>query len=858
MAIVTIDGKTAEVEDGTPILHAARGAGVDIPTFCYQKKLSPLASCRMCLVEIEGQRKLQPSCVTPVLDGMVINTETPVVKQARKAVLEFFLVNHPLDCPVCDKAGECELQDMVFAYGPRQGRFSEEKWRFHSADYQLNSVIIKNAERCIQCQRCVRICTEIVGAAALGSVGRGVNTEETGFALNLDDCDHCGNCIEVCPVGSLMNFPYRHKARPWDLTEVDTLCPHCGTGCQLTTGVRDGKLLRVRSKAEAGVNEETLCVRGRFGLDFVASGERIERPMIRKDGALAPATWEEVGTLLRPRLESIIASGRPVGGIASARLPNEDLYGFQKLMRGVFKTNNLDSFTRWSDASGSGATEAAAATVRDLYTRMPLPKFFDADAVVVVGGNVTDENPVTEYILRRLVSERAIDLFVLSCRPSRLDQEARSSARYLPGEEAVIVSRAVKNFIATLDGAEGLQQAVPGLERLERALADLGRPAATNHATFLSTLVSSLGDGRTLSFLAGTDLLRSAAGIAALRMLGNLIRILRALGKEARLQFLFDRCNQLGAWDLGVAPNLLPGYAAVNEKEERDLFEDAWQTTLPSEPGWDFARMIEHCEAGELAMLYAVGENPVLSFPDGDLTERALSKLDLLLVQDAFMTETAALADVVLPAATFGETSGTMTNNEGRVQKLGAFQKPPAEAKANGQIFTFLASLLGHNAEPLSPEGAFEELAKLVPPYQGLAYDALGLDGQTTTSQGNRRQAGLDVPEVVGPGEGEGFRLITGNCLYHSGYVSASSEVLSTIAGEPYVEMSGDDARDLGLQDQDGVVVQSDGNSVRVKVKINESFSRGVVFIPENFKELRLNRLLKAGEYPCRVDIQKG
>ena len=248
MAIVTIDGNEMEVADGTLILEAAKARGIPIPTFCYLERLAPMASCRMCLIEVEGLGKLQPACATRVADGMVVRTDTPRVAEIRESMLEMLLANHPLDCPICDKAGECELQDMVHTYGAGESRFRDEKRVFRTKDVLLNPVIVFNANRCIQCQRCVRICEEVVGAVALGTIEKGMDSEVTGFDNSLAGCDHCGNCIEVCPVGALMSQPYRYKARPWDLTETDTACPFCGTGCQLTVGMRDGELARVRSK----------------------------------------------------------------------------------------------------------------------------------------------------------------------------------------------------------------------------------------------------------------------------------------------------------------------------------------------------------------------------------------------------------------------------------------------------------------------------------------------------------------------------------------------------------------------------------------------------------------------------------
>ena len=461
MVRVTINDQTLEVEAGSTVLQAAERLGFDIPTFCYMKRLPPLASCRMCLIEIEGQRKLQPSCATAVTDGMVVRTNTPLIEETRSSMLDMLLANHPLDCPICDKGGECELQDQVMAYGPRVSQFRDAKRVFHSEDIRLSPVIIMNVNRCIQCQRCVRMCEEVVGAVALGTVEKGMDTAVTGFEGSLASCDQCGNCVEVCPVGALMSFPYRYKARPWDLAETDTVCPHCGTGCQLTVGTRKGEFMRVRSKWDEGLNRETLCVRGRFGLDFVTSPARIRRPMVRRDGTLVPVSWEEAGDYLRRRLSDV--EGKAAGGLASPRLPNEMLYQFQKMMRTVFRTNNIDCSSRWStpfDTLGS---------VMGFYSRAPLQDLIGNDCVLVVGGNVTEENPVTEYFLRDAARRRQTGLLMLSARPSRLDADARVVSRVPPGGEAAGLAAVVAGLVA----AAG--QDLPG-----EVLADIGGPAAAS------------------------------------------------------------------------------------------------------------------------------------------------------------------------------------------------------------------------------------------------------------------------------------------------------------------------------------------------------------------------------------------
>jgi NADH-quinone oxidoreductase subunit G len=839
MLRIVIDEQTLEVEAGSTVLQAAERLGIDIPTFCYLKRLPALASCRMCLVEIEGQRRLQPSCATAVADGMVVRTNTPLVEQTRSSMLDMLLANHPLDCPICDKGGECELQDQVMAYGPRQSLFHDAKRVFHSKDIRLSPVIIMNVNRCIQCQRCVRMCEEVVGAVALGTVEKGMDTAVTGFEGSLASCDQCGNCVEVCPVGALMSFPYRYKARPWDLAETDTVCPHCGTGCQLTVGARKGEFMRVRSKQEHGVNRETLCVRGRFGLDFVESRGRIKRPMVHRDGALVPVSWDEAGDYLRRRLSAV--ESKAIGGLASPRMPNEMLYQFQKLMRTVFRTNNIDCSSRWSTPF-----DTLGPLVAGFYSRAPLEEVIGNECVLVVGGNVTEENPVTEYLLRDGARRRQTRLLMLSARPSRLD--ARAVVRVPPGGEAA-------SLAAVVAGLAAAGQASPG-DVFADMSATSGGPEAAAEGNGPDRLVAALLEGRSVTVLVSADLLRSPQARATLQQLRNLLQLLRALGKDLEMQFLFDRANQMGAWDMGVLPAALPGLRPVTDDAARTALERAWGAEIPSEPGADLNAMLELCDAGRMGVLYIAGSDPLMAYPDRGFVKRALGAADLLIVQDTFLTDTAGLADVVLPAAGYGEETGTFTNNEGRTQKVCKFHEPAFEARGNLAIFDFVAALRGQVLRPSMQDEIFGEIARLVPAYQGLTQDGLGADGAFTKAAPTAPAGKFFAPPPA-PNAADRLMLITGNCLFHNGYLSERSSILNTVADDPYVEMSRWDAAQLGLSDCDQVVVRSAQGELSAQLKINKNFPKGLVFVPENYSTLHLNSLMRRGEYPCPVEVQK-
>ncbi|MDF0700141.1 NADH-quinone oxidoreductase subunit NuoG [Rhizobium sp. MC63] len=842
MVNITIDGQTLDVEAGSTVLQAARRLGIDIPTFCYLKRLPPLASCRMCLVEIEGQRRLQPSCATAVTEGMVVRANTALIEETRASMLDMLLANHPLDCPICDKGGECELQNMVMAYGPRKSEFHDPKRVFHSEDIRLSPVIIMNVNRCIQCQRCVRMCEEVVGAVALGTVEKGMDTAVTGFEGSLASCDQCGNCVEVCPVGALMSFPYRYKARPWDLVETDTVCPHCGTGCQLTVGTRKGEFMRVRSKWDEGLNREVLCVRGRFGLDFVANRDRIKRPMIRRDSTLVPVSWDEAGDYLRQRLSAV--EGKAAGGLASPRLPNEILYQFQKLMRTAFRTNSIDCSSRWSTPFDTLGLLMAA-----FNSRAPLDEVIDNDCVLVVGGNVTEENPVTEYLLRDGVRRRQTGLLMLSARPSRLDADARVAVRVPPGGEAASLAAVVAGLVAAVG------EALPG-NVLAGIGATIGKPAAETRIDGPDRLAAALKEGRSVTVLVSVDLLRSPEASATLQQINNLLQALRLLGKDLAMQFLFDRANQMGAWDMGVLPAALPGLRAVTDDVARTTLARNWGVEIPSEPGADLDAILELCVGRRMGALYIVATDPLIAYPDRDFVTRALGAADLLIVQDAFLTDTAGLADVVLPAAGYGEETGTFTNNEGRIQKIRKFREPAFEARSNLAIFDFVAALRNQALRPSTQGEIFDEIARLVPAYQGLTQDGLGADGAFTKAVPTAPAARFFSPPPVPPAA-DRLMLITGDCLFHNGYLSERSDILNTVANDPYVAMSAQDTAQLGLSDGDQVIVRSAQGELAAQLKVDPRFPKGLVFVPENYRALRLNGLMRRGEYPCPVEVQK-
>ncbi len=811
MVKVTIDDIEVSVEEGTLILDAAKKAGIHIPTFCYHADLAGIGSCRMCIVEIEGQKKLQPSCVVPVMDGMNIRTNTDKVQSAREAMLEFLLSNHALDCPVCDKGGECSLQNMVYEHGPRKGRFGETKHRWHDRDYVLSPVIVKNSNRCVQCTRCVRVCADVVGRAVLGVIGRGHVQEETSFLRSPLDCDHDGNCIEVCPVGCFMRLPYRYKARPWDLKSAYTVCPYCGTGCRTTIQERDGEVLRSIASIGVGINSVLLCARGRFGYDIVNSTERLKDPLVRKNGKLEPVSWQEALEAVKEGLST--GDGSKVAGIASARLTNEELYLFQKFFRDLLKSPNIDSTSRWTPSAASAFIGAAG-----LHSgAVSIEDCIGADVLFIIGSQVSEENPVVDYLIRRKAGSSHLKIVIASPRAMKLDSSAYMTLRHLPAAEGPLLE-ALAALVEKKDGAEveGLISAA-GLTKQE-----------------VEALSRDFMTASTVAVMAGVDFLRFPENIPGLRLFADK---LRGLKKTVHIMPLLDRCNQRGAWDMGVHPGFGPGY------------EKSAGTGLGS---WD---VIERASKGDIDALYVAGEDIVSLFPDRGLVEKGLGNLKCLIVQTSFLDETAKMAHIVLPSATFAEKSGTYTNQEGRVQRIFALNEPPGGAKTDLEIFSAVGSLFDSSFGADDAGEVFDEIRERVGSYSNVEFEHERSGPLVSASK-----ASLNGEAPSGRREyekGEGFMLITGNHLLHSGRLSARSDILRSLLDEAVIEISAEDAERLELKEGDTVKVKGADFEAELKLRTKAGTRSGVAFIAENFGDVPVNRFLRLGNLIPRVSISR-
>jgi NADH-quinone oxidoreductase subunit G len=685
----TLDGRQVTTSPGTLVIDAAKLQGIEVPSFCYYPGVTPssIAACRMCLVEVEKMPKLQTACTLVATDGMVVKTSTDQVHKARKDMIEFLLSNHPLDCPVCDKGGECELQDMTFRYGLDKTRFTEEK--LHIPEEKWSPIVYYDRPRCILCFRCVRVCDEGMDVKALGVGVRGVHSVILPNKPDELACEECGMCIDICPVGALTSGTYRYQTRPWEMIYVANPCTHCSNGCKTTLSVRNNEILRANNRDHSGVNGEFLCAKGRFAFDFTRHPERIRQPLVRRNGTLVPASWEDALEEIVRRLKQVhdAHGAAAIGVIGSNHTTNEENYLLNRFARVTLGTNNLDHHRTADYAGLAGAlgprTKDSLATIADVS---------NASAALLIGNDMNNQNPLLAWQIRTGVRHHGLRLYVINGRPSKIHRQAKIVAEVAQGNEAQAV-----RWLAAGQGQFD---------------------AKTTES--LSQLKAALEAEHDVVALFGAEIQGAA--------IRDLLSFATRFGGKTKYMALGDYSNSRGAADMGILPDRLPGYALLSDAAERTRFGKVWGGEIPAAAGLTVGGMVEAATAGKLKALYAVGANPLKDFPATQADR--IAGLDLLVVHEMFLTETAQRADVVLPAACSYEKEGSMTNTACEVQMTHRATDPqgPRSDFDLLRILSHQLSLLGLGT-PIrlrTPAAALDEIRQHVSGYDVSQVTLLG------------------------------------------------------------------------------------------------------------------------------------
>ncbi len=812
MVNLTIDDKQIAVERDATIYDAAKAAGIRIPILCHDKKLHPFGGCRMCLVEVEQMKgRLIPACTTPVSEGMIVRTMTDEIIKARKLVLELLLLKHPLDCPVCDAAGDCDLQNLTYEYKVNTNNFTDEKFRWE-IDYE-NPLIERDQNRCIHCGKCARICDEIVSFGAYSFVNRGIEAKiGTPFDGPLS-CEYCGSCISVCPVGALLAKPFKFKARWWALSKVKSVCSYCGTGCQLTLGVKDDKVLTTIYDEDQGFHNGQLCGRGRFGYQFVNSDKRLTTPLIRKDGALQPASWDEALELVGSKIKAARqADPASVAALVSPRLTNEELLLSRKLFKEVIGTDSVDH------SAGYGH-EALTAGMKESFGIPASPSVIGdiqkSNLLMVVKSDAYETHPVLGFEINLGVKRKGIDLRIISDKSGKLTKlPAAVTYLHKPGAEVLLVN-ALAKVIVEENLADASVQSTNGYESLKSLLAgvDLQAAASASGVTVdaIRELATAYARAEKALILLPTGLAYPGHNKELAQALANLAILTGKIGKEGcGILVLGEKNNSQGAADLALHPTA---------------------------GGKNAAAIIDGCASGSVKLLYIAGENPVVAYPDRAKTEKALDAAPFVVVQDLFLTETAQKADVVLPVQSFAEKTGTFTSVGRLVQQIRKAIKPVGQSRSDREIFADLIAAISGEKVESDPALLFMQIA----PYASVDYASLGENGTIcpVTVTPKLVAVAAEAPAA----EETKYALLTGSALYHCGTMSQYGEGPMLVCPETYIELGRVDAGKLGVAEGDKLTVKSATGALSLAVKVGTRMPEGVVFSPYHFASASINTI---------------
>lgn len=872
---LSIDDYQVTVPKGTTVLAAAEKLGIEIPTLCHLKELAPDGSCRMCTVEIQGGRKggLTTACTAHCKDGMVVHTASPRVNDSRRFILDLLLSNHKLDCFSCGKNGECKLQDYCLDYGIDETSFTNGKRMSCHQEDTSNPFFDYDPEKCIMCRRCSKVCQLRQGRDVISIAKRGFDTKMTpsyGAAFDQSLCESCGNCVSACPTGALVSKDHK-KYRAWETKKIPTTCPHCGTGCQMNLVVKGNRLVGVEP-INGAANKNLLCVKGKFAsYKFVGSGDRLTEPLIKRNGVFEPATWEEALSLVADKFSQLKADhgADSLAGFSCSRSINEDNYVFQKMMRAAFGTNNVDNCAR---VCHSASVHGLAHTLGSGAMTNPIADITtDVDVILLVGSNPEEAHPVIGSQVRQaiqhgtkviVVDPRKIDLVKNS--ELHLQIQAGTNVAFANGMMHVILKEGLadQTFI---------EEKTEGFEALERLVAEYTpeKVAEICHieAEDLIKAAKLYATAEKAPIIYCLGVTEHSTGTEGVMSMSNLAMLVGKIGKPGcGVNPLRGQNNVQGACDMGCMPYDFPGYQKVANPEVMEKFEKAWGVSLNRKTGLTSTQVIPAATEGKIKGLYIFGEDPIVTDPDTNHVRKALENLEFFVVQELFMTETAAYADVVLPGISYAEKDGTFTNTERRVQRVRKAVEPKGQAREDFAIFCDVMTRLGYPCHYDSAQEIMEEIASVTPTFGGITYERLEKEGLQWPCRA-LEDAGTPIMHVGEFTRGKGlfmaipykkarelpderypYLMSTGRMLYHynTRAMTGRTEGINQIADRSYIEINAVDAKLLGIEEGDKVRVRSRRGTIETYAAVGNRVFPQEVFMTFHFPDANVNELTNA------------